>query len=279
MARRNRGDEGEQRSPAADRNMDNRNRRRKFMTGGSGGEGGLPGEERRTDFNAGTVANQRARIAEAIFNSMINPSDIGGIQNLLTELGVSKYKDGNPAGGLSHNWKLWSGMLDPEGYGMYNAGTDREHGALGNIPKVIWDEVFEPALNRMQRGLSAGHFERDPESGLLFNRDPGGNTEAPDWFDVFGRKVGAPYAGAIKFGRDGKPIQQTKPAAPGNTDPMSGNPMGNAASNVSKPKQPQKPTPAFYGSTTPNYGLGMGGMNPRPTARPRPPAWYSTWRY
>ncbi len=278
MARRNRGDEGEERIPR-NRERQYEGRRRKPFTGGGSGLDPA-GEERRTDFNAGTVANQRARIAEEIFNSMINPSDIGGIGSLLESLGVSKYKDDNPLGGLSHNYKLWTGQLDPEGYGMYNAGNDKSHGALGTIPKAIWDEVFEPALNRMQRGISAGHFERDPESGLLFNRDPGGDVNNPQWFDVFGRKIGAPYAGAIKFGRDGKPTPTAKPTDP-NT-PADPNAPGLSNTGIPGPKIQQtrpKPTPAFYGSQTPNYGLGNVNTNPRPAARPKPPAWYSTWRY
>lgn len=235
--------------------------------------GGGDGDPRRTDFNASTVADRREEIAQSLLGYLIegnaNPKNIGGLGNFLKSLGMSKFKDDNPAGDIAHNWKVWTGALPDEGYGM----VDRE--GLGSIPQALWEYVFEPQRDRTMRNVKAGHLEDDPDSNYYFNRDPGGDINNPLWYDIYGRKVNAPYEGAIKFPKHpGDVVPGTTPTVtPGWNNTTPGVPSTLPKPQVNKPNV----TPAFYGSKSPTpYGLGY---NNKPMQKPKPPAWYSTWRY
>lgn len=131
------------------------------------------------------VAARQAWAADQVWSHQVgsgaNISDKNALAQFLSTIGIEDVQ-----GGGRHLFNLIMGNLpESEGGGM-NPDPNRDISWFLENQMPEWKQGVD-------RAIQGGHLVKDHETGLLFN--PGRDPRNPEWYDTFGRRVPAPYAG------------------------------------------------------------------------------------
>lgn len=105
----------------------------------------------------------------------LNYSDPKRMEELMRMSGIWQYKPDDPSQ-VSHKWKLWSGQLPEEGFGMTNVGPYSVPYATQAYPnEQIWARDYAVQGGHLLKGAVAGTYISPQNDGTAVVQDQFGN--------------------------------------------------------------------------------------------------------